>query len=379
MLKKGQRMVMDEFAWIILGSVGFILIITIVFNTTISKPLIEPNTLQTSLARGVSYTFTATIRSAEGRPMANVTLTPSGEIKDWISFDSNNFNVDNSTTVRARIDVPSSASIRAYTGSIKVETAGGSSAMSLTINVVSSPVQRLDYRPIPLGDFDVRYNRSSDTLLSRGSLEVNKGLFVETKEAFSATLPDERAAITTDAYLKIVIVESNQNGNLVVEFNGAQVFNQKVGVGEVTIPITRDMLNTTNVIGVRTEGPPFWQFWSRAVYKIESLDFGINFIDILEQQKTFGLGRSEIDNFHHFQLQTRVGGYSTPVEDLSIKINGQTVYMDRPPLALINQTIDRDILGNKLFLSDQNTISFMFERMSSINLKDTTLLVYYYR
>lgn len=372
-------MVMDEFAWIILGSVGFILIITIVFNTTISKPLIEPNTLQTSLARGVSYTFTATIRSAEGRPMANVTLTPSGEIKDWISFDSNNFNVDNSTTVRARIDVPSSASIRAYTGSIKVETAGGSSAMSLTINVVSSPVQRLDYRPIPLGDFDVRYNRSSDTLLSRGSLEVNKGLFVETKEAFSATLPDERAAITTDAYLKIVIVESNQNGNLVVEFNGAQVFNQKVGVGEVTIPITRDMLNTTNVIGVRTEGPPFWQFWSRAVYKIESLDFGINFIDILEQQKTFGLGRSEIDNFHHFQLQTRVGGYSTPVEDLSIKINGQTVYMDRPPLALINQTIDRDILGNKLFLSDQNTISFMFERMSSINLKDTTLLVYYYR
>ncbi len=380
MFRKGQERIMDEFAWIILGAVGFVLLITIVLTITVSSPIIEPKTLDTSLTRGVSYTFTITVRSEDGRPLTRVNLTSSGEIKDWVTFDRNNFEAENSTTVRVRVDVPSSASIRTYTGAIKAETAGGSSTMNVNINVVQQTVSRvLDYRPISLGDLEVRYNRSTDVIASRTNFEVNKGLFAETKEAFSTSTPNETLAITTGAYLDIIVVDSNENGNFVVEFNGLEVLNQKTGVGKIRIPLDRSMLNETNIISLKTTGPPFWQFWSKSVYKIERIDFGIEFFDVVTQQKKFTMSRNEIDNFHHFQLQSRIGEYSTPLEDLVVKINGQTVYINKPPLILFNQTIDRDMLGNKLFLSDENTVSFLFERSSSISLKDTTVLVYFYR
>ncbi len=91
----------------------------------------------------------------------------------------------------------------------------------------------------------------------------------------------------------------------------------------------------------------------------------------------FDLTQSEIQNFHHFQLQARVKEYSAPLEDLIVRINNQIVYAARPPLLLINQTIDDDILGNKLVLNNQNKISFSFEKEALLNLGDVFLVVYF--
>ena len=87
--------------------------------------------------------------------------------------------------------------------------------------------------------------------------------------------------------------------------------------------------------------------------------------------------QSEIDNFHHFQLQGRVKEYSTPLEELIVKINNQLVFAERPPIVAFNKTITKDILGNRLVLNEQNTISFSFEKESFLSLDGVFIVVYF--
>lgn len=376
MSQKGQQKIWDEFAWIIFAAVAFVLIITIIFTATTSAPVIEPKSLSLTLAKGDSHTFTITVRSEEGKKLSNLTLSSFGEVKDWITFDKNKFDVENSTSVKVRIEVPRTASQRTYTGGIKAETTGGSSSLSLSITVGNISVIPLESRPIFLGGVDVRYAKGSETLASKENLEVTKGTFSESTEAFSVSFPPEKLAITTSSHLEIFIVDTNKRGNLIIEFNGQELYNRKTDVGKIVISLDKSLLNTTNVVKIRTTGPSVFQFWFKAFYKIEKVNFVINFQDVSGQERTFELDQNEVQNFHHFQFQARVKEYSVPLEELIIKINNQIVHAEKPPLILFNQTIDRDILGNRLVLSNQNKISFSFEKETSLNLDDMFLVVY---
>ena len=377
MSQKGQQKIFDEFAWIILAAVAFVLIVTIIFTATTSAPVIEPKSLSLTLARGDSHTFGIIVKSENGGKISNVTLSSFGEISDWITFDKNKFDVDNSTTVRVKITVPKTAVLRTYTGGIKAESRGGSSTLSLQVTVANVSLIPLESRPIFLGDIQVRYAKGSETLESKESVQVTKGAFSESKEVFSVALPSDKLAITTGAHLELTILDTNQKGNLIVEFNGIELYNKKTSIGKIAIPLDKSLLNTTNIVSIRTTGPSVFQFWSKAVYKIEKVNFVINFQDISEREKTFELDDNEILNFRHFQFQARVKEYSAPLEQLIIKINNQLVYAAQPPLVAFNQTIDKDILGNRLALDKQNTISFSFEKQAFVNLDDVFLIVYF--
>lgn len=377
MSQKGQQRVWDEFAWIIFAAVGFVLVITMIFTATTSSPAVEPKSVSLTLEKGKIHTFPITIRSEDGGKMSNVTLSSFGEIKDWITFDKNRLDVENSTTVRIRVEVPRTASLRNYVGGIKAETTGGSSSVSLSITVSTVSLIPLESRPIFIGDVDVKYTRGSETLASKDNLEVRKGAFSESSEAFSISFPAEKLAVTTNARLELFIVDTNKRGSLIVTFNGREMHNGVTSTGKLVIPIDKSLLNTTNVVNIRTTGPSIFQFWSKAFYKIEKANFVIDFKDISERERTFELGQSESQNFHHFQLQGRVKEYSAPLEELFIRVNNQLVYAAKPPLVAFNQTLDRDVLGNKLVLENQNKISFSFEKEASISLTDVFLVVYF--
>ncbi|MEM5814085.1 MAG: hypothetical protein QXP82_03155, partial [Candidatus Aenigmatarchaeota archaeon] len=74
MSQKGQQKIFDEFAWIILAAVGFVLIMTIIFTATTSAPVIEPKSLSLTLAKGDTHSFAITVRSADGGKISNLTL-----------------------------------------------------------------------------------------------------------------------------------------------------------------------------------------------------------------------------------------------------------------------------------------------------------------
>lgn len=377
MSQKGQQRIWDEFAWIIFAAVAFVLVITMIFTATTSAPIIEPKSLSLTLEKGMSHTFAIAVRSEDGEEISNLTLSSFGEVKDWITFDRNKFDVENSTSVRIKVQVPQIASLRTYTGGIKAESRGGSSSLSLSITVANVSIIPLESRPIFIGDVEVKYAKGSEALVAKENLEITKGTFSESKEAFSIPFPAEKLAITTNAHLELFIVDTNKKGNLIVEFNGQELYNRKSDIGKVVIPLDKSMLNTTNIVSIKTTGPSALQFWSKAFYKIEKFNFVINFQDISERERTFELTQNEIQNFHHFLLQARVKEYSLPIEELFIKVNNQIVYAARPPLVAINQTIDKDILGNRLVLSNQNKISFSFERESSLSFDDVFLVVYF--
>lgn len=377
MSQKGQQKVWDEFAWIIFAAVGFVLVITMIFTATTSAPVIEPKSLSFTLEKGATHTFSITVRSEDGRKMSNVTLSGFGEVQDWLIFEKNKFDVDNSTTVRVKVEVPKTSSLKTYKGGIKVDTLGGSSALSLSITVANATSIPLESRPIFLGNFDVLYAKGSETIMSKENIQVTKGAFSESKSAFSVPLPAEKLAITTSAHLELFVVDTNKRGNLIVEFNGRELYNERADVGRILIPLDKSLLNTTNIVSIRTTGPSAFQFWSKASYTIEKADFVIDYRDISEREKTFELSQNEIQSFNHFQFQGRVKEYSAPLEELIIKINNQIVYVAQPPLVAFNQTIDRDILGNRLVLGSTNKISFSFEKEASLSLGDTFLVVYF--
>ncbi len=377
MSQKGQQKIWDEFAWIIFAAVGFVLIITIIFTATTSAPVVEPKSVSLTLEKGTSHTFAITVRSEDGRKMSNVTLTSFGEVADWITFDKNKFDTENSTTVRVKASIPRTAVLKTYTGGIKVQTTGGSSSLSLSITVANVSIIPLESRPIFIGDVEVKYARGTETLVSKENLEVRKGAFSESSEAFSISFPAEKLAITTSAHLELFIVDTNKNGNLIVAFNGQELHNAVTDAGKLVIPIDKSLLNTTNIVSIKTTGSPIFQFWSKAFYKIEKANLVIDFRDISERERTFELSQGEAQSFHHFQFQARVKEYSSPLEELFIKVNNQIVYAAKPPLVAFNQTIDKDILGNRLVLGSQNKLSFSFEKEASLSLSDVFLVVYF--
>ena len=377
MSQKGQQRVWDEFAWIIFAAVGFVLVITMVFTATTSAPVVEPKSSSITLEKGTSHTFSVTVKSEDGKKMSNVTLSAFGEVKDWITFDRSKLDVENSTSVRIKIDVPRTATLRVHTGGIKAETSGGSSSMSLSITVANVSIIPLESRPIFLGDIDVRYAKGSETVASRENIAVSKGAFSESKEAFSVVIPADKLALTTSAHMEVFVVDANKRGNLIIEFNGQELHNAVTDLGKIVIPLDKSMLNTTNIVRIITTGPSIFQFWSKAFYDIEKLNLVTDFQDVSERERTFELSSNEVQNFRRFQLQTRIKEYSAPLEELLVKINNQIVYAAKPPLIVLNQTIDRDILGNKLVLDNQNKISFSFEKEATLSLDDVFLVVYF--
>jgi len=370
----------DEFAWILIAALVFILIITIVWSPSKGPaPFVEPKSVDLIIPQGSSTTFFLSINGTSAGKLSNVTLTPLGETKNWVSFDKNIFNIENSAQVRITVVIPNNAIVRTYTGSIEVSSSGGKVSVPLTISVVNINQVKLSFRPILLGDINVRYFVGPGILASANNLEVTKGYFKESKGYVPVpTISSEILQLITGGYITLSIQSTNNEGNLVVIFNGYEIFNRKVDAGDITIPIERPLINNSNTITLRATSPPFYKFWSTTVYNIKELDFVANYQDVSERERLFNLSDREITNFNSFRLTGTVGEGSE-LSELMIKINDQLVYSKIPPLALLNETFEKTIFGDPIYLKTaNNTISFSFDREATYKINDAFLIVYYY-
>jgi len=129
---------------------------------------------------------------------------------------------------------------------------------------------------------------------------------------------------------------------------------------------------------VYTISPPWYNFWSKSVYKIKEFGLFINYQDVKERERLFDLKDEEISNFKSFRLTGRVADYSYPLREMKVEINNQLVYSNIPPLVFLNETFEKDIFGSPLyFRSKDNIISFSFEKNAYYSLEDVFLIVYY--
>ena len=147
-----QKAEMDEFGWILIGALIFIVIITVVWLPARQpSPVGYPNSVELNMVAGSVNSFFLTINGSDSGELTNVTLTPSGVIKDWVSFDKNVFDIDSgSESVRVNIAIPKTVVPGTYIGNIKISAPGGKTSVSIKINVIGIGSAKVKSRPILL-------------------------------------------------------------------------------------------------------------------------------------------------------------------------------------------------------------------------------------
>ncbi len=371
-MRKG---VIDEFAYVLFAGIGLMIIMLMAWTgPSEAPPWVEPIDVSLTIKNGTSSTFKLEITG----DLTNVTLKPSGEIRTWLSFNKNNFNVVKSTSVTVTVKVPSDASVdEIHTGSIEATSQGGTKSVSITINVQN--VTKLQSRSIQLGgdgNIYVSYSFGPTSLDTKQNVEVSKGYFSRKDVNLIGSLSDEKLAIATGGFIQLIVDETNSAGNLVVKFNDKEVYKKRAGPGEIMIPLNLSQIRNSNTV-IISAGNPGWRFWMSTIYKFRTATFGVNYKGIFPQNFTFNLSPEEISNFDSLQLSLRTKDYSTPLPEMIIKLNNQIIFAERPPLAFMNRTFATDILGNKLQLKESNNVLlFSFEKEAFYSADSALLTIY---
>lgn len=223
-------------------------------------------------------------------------------------------------------------------------------------------------RHVKIGDFSVSYAVGSKILVEKENIEVRKGLTVNEYERMSASI-DEDLDLVTSGFFSVYVLDTNSEGKLVLKVNNEVVFNQKIEPGSIDVPVDKDLLKGYNVIEVSTSSPG-WKFWTSSVYKIEKMEFGINFFGNLEKSEVFEVYESELRTFKEGKVEFEVGKYSGE-GDLMIRINDREIYKGRP-LGMFSQSFDIFDVG---LAKGMNSITFSAESGASYEIEDCELII----
>ena len=364
---KGQGARIDEFAFVLLAGFVLILILTIAWGTLSQGPVtVSPTEKLLTIARGDSKDFTLRINGTA----INVSMQARGEIASWISFDRNNFDATGSTDVEVIVTVPPTIGQGIYDGTVEVVTGNNKQTVDVKVEVSSTTVDNI-VKNVRLGDFTVSYSVGSETIGEKSDFEVSKGYFSDYPSTIVATMGQDKLDITTGVSIIIDISETNNVGNLVVQFNGQQVYNDRAPAGELIIPIDKSVIRKSNNVFITAEVPGF-RFWMSTVYKIKSASFDIDFQGIVSKEITFQLKDEDLQDFQFGKLSFAIRKYNpTAINPLTIKINDEILFDDIPTIASFSKTFGIEIPLE----AGENKISFSVPKEAFYELNNVVLSI----
>ena len=345
-----------------------IIVMMVAWTTTPAAFLeVTPSSISFALQRGSSRTILLSLNGTA----SNVTLSATGEIKSWVSFSKNDFDISGIEVVNVMFFVPSTAMERVYTGNIQINYVGGKKTIPVIINVTTIPTHEVQH-PIRFGDFSVSYELGSEVLASKENFEVSRGYFSDYPATLThASLTDEKFSMVTGGYISVVIDETNNAGNFIIELNGKEIYNKNTYPGEVLINLNKSQIQKSNRVTLKA-GLPGWKFWMSTVYKISSAKFGIDYLGVSKRDFVFDVSQNELDNFKYAYLSLRTKE-TTPTKDLIIEINGEELFKGGIEQAkLFSQALSKEMLK-----AGTNSISFHTEPNGFYELADVTLTIVY--
>ncbi len=373
----------DEFMFILLA--GLILIFVLAFSWVTpaeGPPLVEESSFSIKAVPGevTKLDFVVSGKTA----LTAINVTASGDIAEWVTFNKDNFDLSqsDSTTVIAKIEPPDDVELGIYNGRITLEGSGGKDTFSVTVEIVEEGEMASTTRLIPASEFptefSVVYAKGTDILDSKENVVVSTSYLARNSVTLTGLLTDDRMDIATGGSIQINVEKTNGFGNLIVIFNGEKIYDKKVGIGELLIPISTDLIERANVVEIKASTPGI-VFWSDSRYVIKSANFNLNYEGAFAQSFNITLSDYEVNNFKRFSLFGRVKDHSSSLPEMMIKVNNQIVYWKTPPISIISDYLEEDMFGNPLYLSKgENTITFMFEKNAKYELTDAMLTVEYY-
>jgi hypothetical protein len=357
----------DEFAFVLIAGLIIIVIMLLMWGvpTETETPVVTPTSQSLTIKRGRSDSFLLDINVTSDQ----VTLKATGIISDWIKFSNNNFESSGLNTVKVTVTVPYGTEERDYPSTIEVESAeGGKATVSLIVTVISEIGGGVEETviPHPIGDFTVTSAAGSEVIKSKTNSEVDKN----NKVSVSGTIEKDMKFVT-DGFITLDVFYTNNEGNLVVKFNNKIVFDQKVLPGRIKIPIDKELLSDYNVIEISTSIQS-WKFWANSIYRIDKIEFGIDFFGNIEKKATFTVSRDEILNFKprggmiEFYVERIEGDGS-----LTVKINDRKVYEGKTT-GRVTSNFEYVDVG---LVSGENTVSFSTETGTTYNIESANIKI----
>ena len=360
-MRKAQ---VDEFAFVLIAGVIIIIVLLLTWGVPSGEqiPKVNPDSISLTIGKGRSENVILEINVTS----ESVTLTPRGTIKDWIELSDDNFESSGLSYVRVTITVPLGAEERRYAGSIDVETLeGGKVSIPVTIDVIKVAEEKIKdvYRTIYLGDVLLTHTEGFRSLKTIESLEIDEN----SPYSFSVSIED--LSYVTDGKVILYILYTNGEGNLVVKLNNQVIHNGKAMPGELEIPVEKSLLKSYNVIEISTRKPG-WKFWTKSIYRIDKVEFGVNYSGLGEEKRNFEVYREEILNFKEGRIEFNVRNIEGPGK-LTIKINGNKIYEGRET----GRTWRYFNYVDVGLVKGTNTISFSTEASTTYEIEDIKLVI----
>ncbi len=193
--------------------------------------------------------------------------------------------------------------------------------------------------------------QSTKSLKNVIELEVSNGLFSDAKQEMNIDIPQEILSEAVGAKIIFDVSDTNQYGELVIVFNGKEVFNRNAPTGRYEVIIPKNSLKADNGLVVYATGPGA-KFWASTVYALKN--FGFNAITESKQTLFFNVFPEEIDIWNTGVMNFQVGRSSGENSKLVISINGKEIYNQFP-------TRNQLELGARDIRPGTNVLSFKSE------------------
>lgn len=361
---KLQQKGFDEFALIIIAAVIFIGIFAMYLASSIeTAPSIQPRELSLTLLPNERIITTIKIFGNA----TNVSLHVDGPISRILSFSESNFALYGEKEIKVKVNAPSS--IGTYFGYIVAKSSSGEDKIPVKITV--SNQYQLAYRTLTYPDFTISNYGKEKVVDIKENDFVEKSLFSDKKLRLVLQLLEGEVE---EAYAIVIISNSEGPGELIVRQNEQVLFNKKVEIGEIRVPLNTTKMGTINFITIEANNPN-WNIFSKTRYEIYQAKILVRYRGY-SQIFDLNLEKSEIDRFHSIEISSLIQT-SYPIPTLEIKINNQIVYRNKIPLTALRLNITRDILGEKLVLSENNSIKFSLVDEGYVSFSNNIFKVYY--
>lgn len=362
---KGQGPKIDEFGFVLLAGIILILILAVAWGSLQGNPVgVSPTMQILTIAPGDSQDFNLELNGTT----INTTLQTSGQTAGWVSFDKNGFDISGNQEVVVTVSVPPSTPQGIYDGTINVVSGSNVKKVNLRVNVSSITVNDV-VKNIHLGDFSVSYLVGSQPVNQKTNFEISKGYLSEYPGTLVATMTQDTYNIMTGGQIVIDVSDTNGVGNLIVELNGQEVYNQHASASEITIPLDRSQILRSNTVVLRA-GVPGFNFWMSTVYKIKSAELDVDVQGIVTKDIDFQLTGDEANKFVFGKLSFNINKYNPQaLNPLTIKINNDVFFDDVPQLFTFSKTFGLEIPLNV----GTNTISFSVQKEAFYQLNNVLL------
>lgn len=154
-------------------------------------------------------------------------------------------------------------------------------------------------------------------------LEISQGWFGGNSEEFNIAIPSHFRDVLREIVITFNVRETNEYGNLNVEWNGKSFMAEKAPRGTYTVTIDANYVDDANKLLVSADGPGF-AFWAASIYTLR--DFRVELEYGPSKLIAFTLGQGDLNTFSKGEL--RFIGFGSA--NMRVHVNGIKIWEGMP-------------------------------------------------